>query len=44
VIAENKDQLQQMLQATMEIANRYHIEFGKEKSKILKIGRPKEKP
>ena len=44
LIAENRTQLQQMLDITHDIASRYHIEFGDEKSKILKIGKPKQKP
>ena len=33
-----------MLDITNEMANRYHIEFGEPKSKILKIGKSKENP
>ena len=44
LIAESSQQLQEMLDITHEIANRYHIEFGEEKSKLLKIGKPKQKP
>ena len=33
-----------MLNITYDIANRYHIEFGAAKSKILKIGKTKTKP
>ena len=32
------NELQDMLNKTNEIANHCHIEFGKEKNKILKIG------
>ncbi len=44
LIAENVEQLQQVLNITNEIANRYHIEFGATKSKILKIGKETECP
>ena len=44
LIADNPDTLQELLNITDEIANRYHIEFGMEKSKILKIGNNKHRP
>ena len=34
----------EMLNITYDVANKYHIEFGMAKSKILKIGKTKEKP
>ena len=37
LISENPEQMQRMLNITNEIANRYRIEFGKEKSKVVKI-------
>ena len=39
LIAENPEILQKMLDVTNDIACRYHIEFGTQKSKIIKIGR-----
>ena len=44
LISTDPNELQDMLNITNEIANRYHIEFGKEKSKILKIGPSKKMP
>ena len=44
LIAENHKDLQTMLNITYDVANRYHIEFEMAKSKILKIGKIKEKP
>ena len=44
LIAENHKDLQTMLNITHDVANIYHIEFGMAKSKILKIGKIKEKP
>ena len=41
LIATKPENLQIMLDITNEIANRYHIEFGKDKTKILKIGNDK---
>ena len=38
------NELQDMLNKTNEIANHCHIEFGKEKNKILKIGPSKKMP
>ena len=43
IISDNPKDNQKMLDITNEIANRYHIEFGKEKSKSMKIGRKGEK-
>ena len=42
LIADNTKNLQNMLNITYDVANKYHIEFGMAKSKILKIGRGKE--
>ena len=39
LISENKEEMQEMLNITEEIGNRYRIKFGEEKSKILKIGK-----
>ena len=44
LISTDPNELQDMLNITNEIANRYHIEFGKEKRKILKIGPSKKMP
>ncbi len=44
LIADNAEDLQNMLNITYDVANKYHIEFGMAKSKILKIGKGKEKP
>ena len=41
LIATEPDNLQTMLNITNEIANRYHIEFGEPKTRILKIGNDK---
>ena len=38
LIHHDKKELKKMLETTNEIANRYHIKFGKEKSQILTIG------
>ena len=38
LISIESKELQDMLNITNEIANRYHIEFGKEQSQILEIG------
>jgi hypothetical protein len=43
LIAENPTILQKMLDVTNDIACRYHIEFGTEKSKVIKVGRKKDK-
>ena len=37
--ANNPKDLQEMLDITNDIANRYHLKFGNEKSKVMKIGR-----
>ena len=44
LISPDPEELQTMLNITNEIAGRYHIEFGEEKSKIMKVGAPKNKP
>ena len=44
LIATEPNNLQKMLDTTNEIANRYHVEFGEPKSKILKIGKDKITP
>ena len=44
LISTDPNELQDILNITNEIANRYHIEFGKEKNKILKIGPSKKMP
>ena len=38
LIADKPEDLQKMLDITHDTASRYHIEFGTQKSKILKIG------
>ncbi len=42
LISDNLQELQQMLDITYEIASRYRIVFGKEKSKVMKIGSNKQ--
>ena len=44
LISNDPKELQKMLNITNEVANRYHIEFGSAKSKILKIGNKTTKP
>ena len=44
LISTDPNELQDMLNITNEITNRYHIEFGTEKSKILQIGPLKKMP
>ena len=39
LISTEITKLQQMLDITDETANKYHIEFGEPKSKVLKIGK-----
>ena len=41
LITDNHKDLQEMLNITCHVANKYHIEFGMAKSKILKIGKTK---
>ena len=41
LFSTDADELQEMLDITDETAKRYRIEFGKEKSKVLKIGKDK---
>ena len=38
IVSNNETEMEEMLRITNEIAKRYHIEFGKEKSKTIKIG------
>ena len=38
-IAENREELQEMLDITEKISMKYRIKFGEEKSKIIKIGK-----
>ena len=44
LVSHDPEEIQEMLNITNEIAGRYHIEFGKEKSKVLKIGKKKTRP
>ena len=44
LIHHDKEEIQKMLNITDEIAKRYHIKFGKEKSQILTIGNTEETP
>ena len=37
-------EMQEMCNITNEVAGKYHIEFGEEKSKAMKIGGGKNKP
>ena len=39
LISKNKEDMQKMLDITDEIAKKYRIKFGKEKSKVMKIGK-----
>ena len=39
LIADTAEEMQKMLNITNDIANRYHIEFGQEKSKTMRIGK-----
>ena len=39
IIANNLNDIEKLILNTDHIANKYHIRFGKEKSKILKIGK-----
>ncbi len=43
LITNNDKEMTELLKITNDIAKRYHIEFGKEKSKIVKIGKKGEK-
>ena len=38
LITDNKTEIQKMLDITASIADKYHIEFGKEKRKIMETG------
>ena len=44
LIADNHHDAQKLLDITDKVANTYHIEFGKDKSKILKIGKQGTRP
>ena len=44
LISSEPNELQQMLNITNAIAGKYHVEFGEEKSNVMKIGRNKENP
>ena len=44
LIHNDKEEIQKMLSITDDIAKRYHIKFGKEKSQILTIGNEKPTP
>ena len=39
LITDNKTEMQKMLDITGTIADKYHIEFGKEKSKVMETGK-----
>ena len=41
LITEDPNELQEMLNITHDIAERYHIKFGNEKSKVMKIKYPR---
>ena len=43
-INKNKNELQKMLDITDQIAKRYHIKFGQEKSQTITIGKTPETP
>ena len=42
LITDNQTEMQKMLDITASIADKYHIEFGKEKSKIMETGKKTE--
>ena len=44
LISSEPKELQLMLEITNTIAGKYHIEFGEEKSNVMKIGRSKNNP
>ena len=44
LISSDPKELQQMLNITNNVAGRYHVEFGEEKSNVMKIGRHKKEP
>ena len=44
LISSEPKELQLMLEITNAIAGKYHIEFGEEKSNVMKIGRSKNNP
>ena len=35
LISDNREEMQELLNKTNEVANMYHLEFGKEKSKVM---------
>jgi hypothetical protein len=43
LMSTNKEELQEMLNITDDIANRYHIEYGEAKSKLMIIGEKKKR-
>ena len=43
-IADNREELQEMLDITEKISTKYRIKFGEDKSKIIKIGNKLPKP
>ena len=44
LISSQPNELQQMLNITSAIAGKYHVEFGEEKSNVMKISRNKDNP
>ena len=44
VAHHDKEEVQDMLNTTDEMAKRFHIKFGKEKSQILTIKKPRYNP
>ena len=44
LVSSEPNELQQILNITSTIAGKYHVEFGEEKSNVIKIGRNKENP
>ena len=44
LVSSEPNELQQMLNITSAIAGKYHIKFGEEKGKVMKIGRNKQNP
>ena len=43
LVSSEPNELQQMLNITRAIVGKYHIEFGEEKKRVMKIGANKQK-
>ena len=44
LIHHDKDELQRMLNITDDTAKKYHIQFGREKSQVITVGKTKDQP